>query len=84
MGNILLTILCYLWTWHRDITQSTALGRLSHVFPQAKGVPEADRPISVFSGDAFSASLESAVMKGEHMVPVLNHLLIDVGNHGQP
>ena len=53
------------------ITQSAALGRLSHIFRQAKGVPEADRPITVFSGDAFSPSLESAVTKGEHMVPVL-------------
>lgn len=69
------------------ITQSTALGRFSHVFRNAKDVPEAEHPITVFSGDAFSPSLESAVMKGEHMIPVLNHLLIDVacyGNHGQP
>ncbi|KAF8130580.1 Metallo-dependent phosphatase-like protein [Boletus edulis] len=59
------------------ITQSTALGRLSHVFRNAKDVPEAERPITIFSGDAFSPSLESAVTKGEHMIPILNHLLVD-------
>ncbi|KIJ19416.1 hypothetical protein PAXINDRAFT_178979 [Paxillus involutus ATCC 200175] len=66
------------------ITQPTVLGRLAHVFRKAKAVPEAERPITIFSGDAFSPSLESSVMKGEHMVPVLNHLLVDVacyGNH---
>ncbi|KAG6373631.1 Metallo-dependent phosphatase-like protein [Boletus reticuloceps] len=66
------------------ITQSTALGRLSHVFRNAKDVPEAERPITIFSGDAFSPSLESAVTKGKHMIPILNHLLVDVacyGNH---
>ncbi|KAF8556688.1 hypothetical protein OG21DRAFT_1520959 [Imleria badia] len=45
------------------ITQSTALGRLSHVFRNSKGVPKAERPITTFSGDASSPSLESAVMK---------------------
>ncbi|KAF9236777.1 Metallo-dependent phosphatase-like protein [Melanogaster broomeanus] len=66
------------------IAQPTVLGRFAHVFRQAKTLPEAERPITIFSGDAFSPSLESSVMKGEHMVPVLNHLLIDVacyGNH---
>ncbi|KAF8840285.1 5'-nucleotidase [Paxillus ammoniavirescens] len=66
------------------ITQPTVLGRLAHVFRKAKDVPESERPITIFSGDAFSPSLESSVMKGEHMVPVLNHLLVDVacyGNH---
>lgn len=44
------------------------------------------RPIIVFSGDAFSPSLESSVLRGEHMVPVLNELGIDLacyGNHGK-
>lgn len=75
----------YLNVFQYHITQSTALGRLSHIFRKAKDSPEADCPITLFSGDAFSPSLESAVMKGEHMVPILNHLLIDVAcyeNHG--
>lgn len=75
----------YLNLLQYHITQSTPLGRLSYIFRKAKDSPEADRPITLFSGDAFSPSLESAVMKGEHMVPILNHLLIDAacyGNHG--
>ena len=40
--------------------------------------------LRIFSGDAFSPSLEAAVLRGNHMVPVLNNLGIDVacyGNH---
>ncbi|KAK3191172.1 hypothetical protein K4F52_002758 [Lecanicillium sp. MT-2017a] len=40
--------------------------------------------IRVFSGDAFSPSLEAAVLRGDHMAPVLDGLDIDVacyGNH---
>lgn len=45
-----------------------------------KGYPT----LRIFSGDAFSPSLEAAVLRGHHMVPVLNNLDIDVacyGNH---
>lgn len=41
--------------------------------------------LTIFSGDVFSPSTESSILKGEHMVPILNHLNIDVGcygNHG--
>lgn len=40
--------------------------------------------IRVFSGDAFSPSLEAAVLRGDHMAPLLDALDIDVacyGNH---
>ncbi|KAK9456784.1 Metallo-dependent phosphatase-like protein [Dipodascopsis uninucleata] len=42
--------------------------------------------VTVFSGDAFNPSLESSVMKGEHMVDLMNkdHIGIDIavyGNH---
>mmetsp|Transcript_566 Transcript_566/g.1039 ORF Transcript_566/g.1039 Transcript_566/m.1039 type:complete len:573 (+) Transcript_566:106-1824(+) len=40
--------------------------------------------ITVFSGDAFSPSIMSTILRGEQMVPVLNALDIDVaclGNH---
>ncbi|KAM3509635.1 hypothetical protein MY11210_006235 [Beauveria gryllotalpidicola] len=40
--------------------------------------------LRVFSGDAFSPSLEAAVLRGDHMAPLLNSLDIDVacyGNH---
>lgn len=40
-----------------------------------QGQPEL---ITFFSGDAFNPSLESAVTKGEHMVPVLNSFGTDV------
>lgn len=43
--------------------------------------PEA---LVIFSGDVYSPSKESAMVKGEHMVPILNHLNIDIamfGNH---
>ncbi|OAA54687.1 5'-nucleotidase [Cordyceps fumosorosea ARSEF 2679] len=40
--------------------------------------------LRVFSGDAFSPSLEAAVLRGDHMAPLLDGLGIDVacyGNH---
>ncbi len=40
--------------------------------------------LRIFSGDAFSPSLEAAVLRGDHMAPVLDSLNIDVacyGNH---
>ncbi|OAQ97734.1 hypothetical protein LLEC1_00420 [Akanthomyces lecanii] len=40
--------------------------------------------LRVFSGDAFSPSLEAAVLRGDHMAPLLDSLDIDVacyGNH---
>ncbi|GFG05070.1 trifunctional nucleotide phosphoesterase protein YfkN [Aspergillus udagawae] len=42
------------------------------------------RPLVIFSGDVFSPSLEASLLKGEHMIPFLNHLNVDVacyGNH---
>ncbi|KAF2130271.1 5'-nucleotidase-like protein [Dothidotthia symphoricarpi CBS 119687] len=45
-----------------------------------------DQPnvVTFFSGDAFNPSIESAITKGSHMVPVLNNIGTDVsciGNH---
>ncbi|KAF7161052.1 hypothetical protein CNMCM5623_006729 [Aspergillus felis] len=42
------------------------------------------KPLIIFSGDIFSPSLEASLLKGEQMVPFLNHLSVDVacyGNH---
>lgn len=42
--------------------------------------------LTVFSGDAFSPSLEASVLKGEHILPILDLVGIDVGcygNHGR-
>ncbi|ORZ40200.1 Metallo-dependent phosphatase-like protein [Catenaria anguillulae PL171] len=47
-------------------------------------LPEGMPSTTLFSGDVFSPSLESAVSKGSHLVPVLNLLGIDAsvyGNH---
>ncbi|KDQ13838.1 hypothetical protein BOTBODRAFT_33278 [Botryobasidium botryosum FD-172 SS1] len=60
------------------INQPTLLARFSHVFKNASDC------LTVFSGDAIGPSLESSVLKGEHIIPVLNHLGIDIacyGNH---
>lgn len=40
--------------------------------------------LRIFSGDVFSPSLEAAVLRGEHMVDLLNALNVDIacyGNH---
>ncbi|KAJ3180289.1 hypothetical protein HDU87_002168 [Geranomyces variabilis] len=40
--------------------------------------------LTVFSGDAFAPSVEATVLRGQHMVPVLNALGVDIaafGNH---
>ncbi|KAJ3159878.1 hypothetical protein HDU88_008402 [Geranomyces variabilis] len=40
--------------------------------------------LTVFSGDAFAPSVEATLLRGQHMVPVLNALGVDIaafGNH---
>ncbi|KAK7455107.1 hypothetical protein VKT23_010978 [Stygiomarasmius scandens] len=59
------------------INQPNILPRFSHFFQNT----DQDH-LTIFSGDAFSPSLESSLLKGEHMVPVLNHLGVDVGCYG--
>lgn len=34
--------------------------------------------ITVFSGDAYNPSTESAVTRGSHMVPILNNIGTDI------
>lgn len=68
-GSYLLVIaLCY---FSEDLFPSLitspsqlTLGEYCTYFRNYKDVPEAERPITIFNGDAFSPSLESAVMKG--------------------
>lgn len=65
------------------VSDINLISRFAHICRSVKA--SATPALTVFSGDAFSPSLESAVLKGDHMVPVLNHLGIDVacyGNHG--
>ncbi|KAK1223520.1 hypothetical protein PQX77_013597 [Marasmius sp. AFHP31] len=66
------------------VSQPTLVARFSHALRNAKSTdPET---LVVFSGDALGPSLEGSVLKGGHIVPLLNHLKIDVacyGNHGQ-
>ncbi|CAG8475686.1 8702_t:CDS:2 [Ambispora gerdemannii] len=43
-----------------------------------------DKSCVLFSGDVFNPSIESSISRGEHMIPPLNELTIDVacfGNH---
>lgn len=45
-----------------------------------------DAGLTIFSGDAFSPSLEASILKGEHMGPLLDFVGVDLacyGNHGQ-
>ncbi|KAJ3492853.1 hypothetical protein NLG97_g5098 [Lecanicillium saksenae] len=54
----------------------------SHV--TGRGLEKNEQILRVFSGDAFSPSLEAAVLRGDHMAPLLDSLDIDVacyGNH---
>ncbi|KAF5373703.1 hypothetical protein D9758_000954 [Tetrapyrgos nigripes] len=64
------------------VCQPTVLSRFSYIFNQKHKAD--DSYLTIFSGDAFGPSLESNLLKGEHIIPVLNHLKIDVacyGNH---
>lgn len=63
------------------------ISKFAYVFAQARQDSKGPdiQPLIIFSGDVFSPSTESSVLKGEHMVPVLNNLGIDLacyGNHG--
>ncbi|KAJ7197224.1 Metallo-dependent phosphatase-like protein [Mycena pura] len=66
-----------------DVTQFGAL--LDDLRAQWNIRPDGQRDgLVLFSGDAFSPSIESSVTRGSHMVPVMNELHPDVsltGNH---
>lgn len=47
------------------------------------GGGDARQVITVFSGDAFSPSIMSTILRGEQMIPVLNALDIDVACLGK-
>ncbi|KAJ2394941.1 hypothetical protein GGI05_001817, partial [Coemansia sp. RSA 2603] len=56
-------------------------GSIMHSLQKDESKPPA---LTLFSGDAYFPSLESSISRGEHMLPVLNALNIDVstfGNH---
>lgn len=64
------------------------VARFAHVFKQPQPshcTSQTSNSVRIFSGDVFSPSTEASIMRGEHMVPVLNELGIDIacyGNHG--
>ncbi|ESK87751.1 cyclic-nucleotide 2-phosphodiesterase [Moniliophthora roreri MCA 2997] len=65
------------------VSQLSLLARFAHVFKDFK-LKYGSNGLTVFSGDALGPSLEGSVLKGGHIVPVLNHLEIDIacyGNH---
>ncbi|PHH68131.1 hypothetical protein CDD82_812 [Ophiocordyceps australis] len=83
-----ITILHFNDVYH--ISNSDLVARFASVFADPSLVADghgqvgASPTIRVFSGDAFSPSLEAAVLRGEHMTSVLDGLGIDVacyGNH---
>ncbi|KAI1452114.1 Metallo-dependent phosphatase-like protein [Annulohypoxylon moriforme] len=39
-------------------------------------------PYTIFSGDVFSPSLEAAMLRGSHMIPLLNGMNVDLGCFG--
>ncbi|KIK94606.1 hypothetical protein PAXRUDRAFT_25841 [Paxillus rubicundulus Ve08.2h10] len=41
------------------IAQPIVLGGLAHVFRRAKAVPDAERPVTIFSGDAFTNAVHA-------------------------
>ncbi|KAF3900196.1 2,3-cyclic-nucleotide 2-phosphodiesterase [Trichophyton interdigitale] len=68
------------------ISDVDLISKFAHVFTRARQDSKSPdiQPLTIFSGDVFSPSTESSVLKGEHMVPILNHLDIDIacyGNH---
>ncbi|DAA76892.1 TPA_exp: putative 5'-nucleotidase [Trichophyton benhamiae CBS 112371] len=68
------------------ISDVSLISKFAYVFAQARQDSKGPdiQPLIIFSGDVFSPSTESSVLKGEHMVPVLNNLGIDLacyGNH---
>ncbi|KAK2841654.1 hypothetical protein FQN49_006042 [Arthroderma sp. PD_2] len=68
------------------ISNTDLIAKFAHIFTHSKrgSSSSAIPPLTIFGGDVFSPSTESSVLKGEHMVPVLNHLNIDLacyGNH---
>ncbi|KAM3551676.1 hypothetical protein ARSEF4850_007759 [Beauveria asiatica] len=82
-----LTILHFNDVYH--IADSELVAKFASVLADPSHVTGEDSSSSglvlrVFSGDAFSPSLEAAVLRGDHMAPLLNGLNIDVacyGNH---
>ncbi|KFY96222.1 hypothetical protein V498_02800 [Pseudogymnoascus sp. VKM F-4517 (FW-2822)] len=81
-----ITILHFNDVYH--ISDAAHVARFASVFADPRHVTgEASVPehqLRIFSGDAFSPSLEASVLRGEHMPALLNALNIDVacyGNH---
>lgn len=63
---------------------ATVLADPSLVTGDESCISQGGPTLRVFSGDAFSPSLEAAVLRGDHMAPVLDGLGVDVacyGNH---
>lgn len=57
-----------------DVTKFATLLQAHH--------PTPEDGLVLFSGDAFSPSVESSITRGSHMVPVLNYLSPDVALTG--
>ncbi|KAK7040889.1 hypothetical protein VNI00_009485 [Paramarasmius palmivorus] len=65
------------------VSQAKTLARFAYGSREIKA-RYGTKALTVFSGDALGPSLEGSVLKGGHIIPVLNHLEIDIacyGNH---
>ncbi|TQV93829.1 2,3-cyclic-nucleotide 2-phosphodiesterase [Cordyceps javanica] len=82
-----LTILHFNDVYH--ISDSELVAKFASVLEDPRHASDNGKPsrgpiLRIFSGDAFSPSLEAAVLRGDHMAPLLDGLGIDVacyGNH---
>ncbi|KAJ6781192.1 hypothetical protein PWT90_05969 [Aphanocladium album] len=81
------TILHFNDVYH--ISDSELVAKFASVFKDpslvtGSGTKRDQHVLRIFSGDAFSPSLEAAVLRGDHMAPLLDSFDIDVacfGNH---
>ncbi|KAL2753115.1 hypothetical protein ACRALDRAFT_1066043 [Sodiomyces alcalophilus JCM 7366] len=85
-----LRILHFNDVYHIDPSSAEPVGGIARFTTAIKQYRDPERyrgqpdVLTFFSGDAFNPSLESAITKGEHMVPVLNSFGTDcacIGNH---
>lgn len=78
-----LRILHFNDVYHIDPSSAEPVGGIARFTTAVKQYRDAQRYegqpdlLTFFSGDAFNPSLESAITKGEHMVPILNSVGTD-------
>ncbi|KAL6233774.1 hypothetical protein BDW75DRAFT_241740 [Aspergillus navahoensis] len=64
------------------IPPATLLTRFLNLQREFAASNPASQTLTLFSGDAFSPSLEASVLKGEQVCPLLNLVGVDIGCYG--